>query len=589
MKFNDFASIKIARMVENRKLVQKVIGQRQWVSISVLNLLISLFTKTSHEPDRLAGEYSHIDPYLYSSYINNYGDMTERLGGGWYYATRIAGIFPDAVIRFIFGNTLGDYIATFFALTILSVSLSLVCRKLECDPSKLFLLNAVMVLSPLLLYEFGQDYPSVWSNTWGILGLGLLIHSRYKSYLFAGFFFALAINAWEGYIYLVLIIVTSYFLSLSFRIKIRTKLNSLFLIICGSLLGQIFLSGSMFLSRGMDFQTIFFQRISWNWIVYFFKLETAVYDVPWSVLGTKKIVIFILILPFILAFTILLVKKSFQKVHFVFIYRYLLISTVLMALYAVYQIVFNANISLAALYYLAPFVFTTHFLLLVLFEKHISIRSLRYIFFTLLFINITYFDPIFEISLICLYFLMINLRKRVIQKVDLKYLRIRLSMIASATILLLNLIPGLEVKSTSDNFSTCLFRINCSMSNSKAKVANSFQDWYISKYIDNEIFYIYTVPEPRLDEDLVFRILATGVFSFTYLPNLEGLEFKKLTYLDFEKYLGGRKNVIILSGSSSSLDEIRKGFLLRDSRFKVSSIDEIVDREVRIYVSRIGV
>lgn len=169
MNQNNFVTYNLRKMHQRGKSIPSFDAQNKWISISLFNLLISLFTKVAREPDRLSGEYSHIDPYLYSSYINNYGDMTERFGGGWYYATRIAGVFPEAIARFIFGNALGNYIATFFALTILSVSLSLVCRKLGGDPSKFFLLNIVMVLSPLLLYEFGQDYPSVWSNAWEFL------------------------------------------------------------------------------------------------------------------------------------------------------------------------------------------------------------------------------------------------------------------------------------------------------------------------------------------------------------------------------------------------------------------------------------
>jgi hypothetical protein len=589
MNLKNFAKLNLGKMPQRGRSIQSVHFQTKWIQVSLFNLLISLFTKVAREPDRLSGEYSHVDPYLYSSYINNYGDMTERFGGGWYYAPRIAGIFPEAMIRFIFGNTLGSYIATFVALTMLSLSLNLICRKLGSDPNKFILLNVVMVLSPLLLYEFGQDYPSVWSNIWGILGLGLLIHSRYKTFILSGFFFSLAINAWEGYIYVVLIMVTSYFLSLSFRIKIRTKFYSLFLIVSGTLFGQVFLSASMFVAKGMDFQSIYFQKISWNWIVYFSKLETDVYDVPWSALGTKKIVIVMLIFPCILVYQIILDQKSFKKVQLTFISRYFLISSSFIGLYVIYQIIFNANISIAALYYLLPLLFTTQFLSLVFFERQISIENLRRIALALLFTNIANFDPIYEILLIGFYFLVADMQKRAKQKVDSKHSKTRLSIIAPVAIMLLNLIPNLDVKNTSENFTTCLLSISCSMSDSKAKVANRFQDWYASNYTNKETFYIYTVPEPRLEEDLLFRILATGVFSFTYLPNLEGLEFEKLNYSDFEKYLSGRKNVVILSASVDSLDLIRKGFLLRDSRFKVSSVDEISDRDVRIYASRIGI
>lgn len=345
----------------------------------------------------------------------------------------------------------------------------------------------------------------------------------------------------------------------------------------------------MFVAKGMDFQSIFFQKISWNWIVYFFKLETDVYDVPWSLLGTKKIIILILILPCVLAYKILLDRRSLEKVQLAFISKYFLISSSFIGLYAIYQIIFNANITLAALYYLLPLLFTTQFLSLVFFESQISAKNLRHIALALLFTNIAKFDPIYEILLVCFCFLVVNMQKKVKQKALSKYSRTRVSLIAPVVVMLLNLIPNLDVKNTSENFSTCLLSINCSISDSKAKVANRFQDWYISKYTKNEQFYVYTIPDTDLEEDLVFRVLATGVFSFTYLPNLEGLEFEELTYIDFEKYLAGRKNVVILSGSVNSLDELRDRFLLRDSRFKVSSVDKMQDRDVIIYVSRIGI
>lgn len=560
-----------------------------WAHITFSNLIISVFTSTSHEPDRLAGEFSHIDPYLYSSYIHNYQDMTDRFGDGWYYSTRISGIFPKSIFRYVFGEQLGSHLMIFFGLTMLSISLIMICRKLDVDATKLFHINLIMTLSPLLLYEYGQDYPSVWSNIWGILGLGLLIKSKYLSFLGAGFFFSLAINAWESYIYLVFILVISYYLSVSTRIKLRTKINSLFLIICGTILGQVFLSLCMYFSRGMDSQNIFFQKITWIWIVSFFNLETTYYDVTWNLLGTKTIVIVLLLLPFIVIANGILEKNQEARFKLLFISKFSVISSLLLLLHVVYQITLNANKSSAGVYNLAPFIFTGFFISLLLIDSKIPRSSIKNIALVFVLINVVNLNPLLELSIIGGYFSLRYLRSAYMIRKHLGNKIVGIKLMSILPILLLGVAPTLDVRNVSNNFSTCILKVNCSVSDSKAKVANKFQDWYISKYSNNEMFYFYTIPDTNLEEDLQFRVLATGVFSFSFLPNLEGLEFEKINYADFQKYLSGKKNVVLISGSIRDIEEFRSGFLRRDSRFKVSPVEEIRDRDVRIYVSRIGV
>ena len=584
MQFGKSLYFRASEILEQNQVVKKISTFPYWSLIACSNLAVSLFTRKTHEPDRLMGEYSHIDPYLYTAYINNFQDMTDRFGDGWYYTSRIAGILPEAILRFLFGNILGSQLAIFLGLSLLSISLILICNKLEICRAKLFYLNLIVTLSPLLLYEFGQDYPSLWSNIWGFLGFGLLINSRYKTFLAAGFFFSLAINAWEGYIYVVAILVASYYLALPIRLKLRTKIYSMSLILYGGVLSQLFLSLCMFIYRGMDFESIFFQKTTWNWIVYFYKLETTVYDVEWSVLGTKTILTLLLFLPLVVFYISFKDRHKSIKQPFSFSSQLAINLSLLTCLYVVYQMLFNANISLAALYYLSPVIYPLLCVVLLYFSSNLQSIDIRKIALIFLLINILNFNPLIELLISSIYLLVGQTRgnERITSLTQMRIVSI-------GTIMLLGFAPTLDVKNTSENFSTCILNLNCSVSDSKLKIANDFQDWYVSKYTKNEQFYIHTSPDTNLDEDLVFRVIATGVFSFTYLPDLEGREFRTLTFLEFEKYLSGRNNVVLLSGNRNSLESIRNGFLSRDSKFKVSTIDEISSGGIKIYVSRVGI
>lgn len=584
MQFGKSLFFRASEILGENRAVEKISSFPYWSLIACSNLAVSLFTRITHEPDRLMGEYSHIDPYLYTAYINHFQDMTERFGDGWYYTFRIAGILPEGILRFLFGNILGTHLATFLGLSLLSVSLILICNKLEIPRAKWFYINLIVSLSPLLLYEFGQDYPSLWSNIWGFLGFGLLINSRYKTFLPAGFFFSFAINAWESYIYVVAILVASYYLALPTRLKLRTKIHSMSLILCGGILSQLFLSLCMLIYRGMDFESIFFQKATWNWIVYFYKLETTVYDVEWSVLGTKSIVMLLLLLPLVIFYISLMERYKRKKRGFTFISQLAMNSSLLTSFYVVYQMFFNANTSLAALYYLSPVIYPLLCLALLFFSSNFQSVDLRKIAFIFLSMNVLQFNPSIELLVGSVYLLTGQI-KRNEQLTSLMQIRI----LSIGTIMLVGFSPTLDVKKTSDNFSPCILGFNCSASDSKLKVANDFHDWYVSKYTKNEQFYVYTIPDTNLEEDLVFRVIATGVFSFTFLPDLEGKEFTTLTFLEFEKHLSGRRNVVLVSGNRNSLDSIRNGFLSRDSRFKVSTTDEISSDGIKIYISRIGI
>jgi hypothetical protein len=584
MQFGRSLCTRVTESINQSLFLEKISSLPYWAFIAFSNLAISLFTRITHEPDRLSGEYSHIDPYLYTAYINNFQDMTDRFGKGWYYNSRIAGILPEAILRYLFGNTLGSHLTIFLGLSLLSISLILICNKLEISRVRLFYINLIVSLSPLLLYEFGQDYPSLWSNIWGFLGFSLLIYSRYKTFLAAGFFFSLAINSWESYIYVVAILVASYYLALPIKLKLRTKMHSMFLILSGGVLSQLFLSLCMFIYRGLDIESIFFQKTTWNWIVSFYKLETTVYDVEWSLLGTKTIVVLLLFLPLVVFYISQVDRYKNRKPRLTFISKLAMYSTSLTSLYLIYNMSFNANISLAALYYLSPVIFPLLCVVILCFSSNLQSFDIRKIAFIFLLINILNFNPLFELLLSSIY-LFVGQKRLNERLTSITQTRI----LSLGTIMLLGFAPTLDVKNTSQNFSTCILSLNCSASDSKLKVANEFQDWYVSKYIKNQQFYIHAIPDTNLEEDLVFRVIATGVFSFTYLPDLEGREFTTLTFLEFEKYLSGRKNVVLLSGNRNSLESIRNGFLSRDFKFKVSAIDEISSGGIKIYVSRVGI
>jgi hypothetical protein len=572
----------VKHLIQITNKVQKI---PVWLQLLFLSLIMSIFIRGNHDPEKLYMETSNIDPYLYSAYSNNYVDMTERWGRTLYYAQRISGILIEFWSKSIFGISLGNRITIFVGLTLMIFAVYNFLYSVVEDRKNLQLLTLVIISNPLFLYEFGQDYPSLWSTIWGTIALSFLIRHRYLHIFISGIFFSFSINSWESYIYLVLIIIASYYLVLPFRLPLRFKFISITLLLSGALVGQTILSLVMYVLQNKDKNSFIFQKYTLDYLRYRLQIKTDIYDVSWNSLGTQAILVLIFLSPLVIYVSnIQFLRKS--DVSQKFLSRFSILSSTLICMFFAREVFINNSSLAAAFYYLSPFSF---FLVILIFVGLFRIIPLHFfgltagISFLMNFSELTVFQRL-PINLIAIAILFLGK----------KYLnhKTRFQLQHSIAILILILIlvtPGFSSKQTLESLYFCNPLRNCTIPDHKAQVAMNFQNWYVSNLPNQSQFFIYSLKNSPVEEDLRFRILATSGFAYSFLTIPEELDFEKISEEDFRKYLSSRSGgVILISRNISALKNLLQQFQNRSPKFKVSSEFSLKSGDLIVYFAQIN-
>ena len=149
----------------------------------------------------LFGAIGYLDPWIYTGYIHDYGDLLARWGRT-YYSARVAAIWPQGILNDLFGD-LGYLIARWLVLMGCGTGVALYLRRYGSRWVAYAGGGAMMVSAPLL-FEMQDDYTQEVAIAYALLALPLLTARRWPWAIAGGALISLAVNAHEGVVYLAI-------------------------------------------------------------------------------------------------------------------------------------------------------------------------------------------------------------------------------------------------------------------------------------------------------------------------------------------------------------------------------------------------
>jgi len=184
---SDFALIGAVRRVHDKlpPWVPNIIAGYLFAAIAILII-----------PSPL-NHFSTLDPITYQSYIHDYKYMVD-IYGYTYYASRVAWIFPSALLQHTFGDQAGYLIIRIVLFGGSASALSILVDRLFRRPYGLYA-AAWMVFSPTLLREMGHEYGDGAAFSYTFMGLACILSPKEKAgvaHFFGGVLLGLAFNTY---------------------------------------------------------------------------------------------------------------------------------------------------------------------------------------------------------------------------------------------------------------------------------------------------------------------------------------------------------------------------------------------------------
>jgi hypothetical protein len=149
----------------------------------------------------LFGAIGYLDPWIYTGYIQDYGEQLSRWGRT-YYSARVAAIWPQGILNDLFGD-LSYLVARWLILMGCGTGVALYLRRYGSRWVAYAGGGAMMVSAPLLL-EMQDDYTQEVAIAYALLALPLLTARRWPWAIAGGALMSLAVNAHEGVVYLAI-------------------------------------------------------------------------------------------------------------------------------------------------------------------------------------------------------------------------------------------------------------------------------------------------------------------------------------------------------------------------------------------------
>ena len=233
---------------------------------------------------RLYGAVGMLDPWIYTSYIHNYGDLLARFGRT-YYSTRVAAIWPQSWLYDWIGEA-AYAVSRWGVLLGIGVGFAAFLRQRAGRWGAYSAGIALMFSAPLLL-ELADDYTQEWALAYASVALPCLAARRWQWVLLGGVFVSLAVNAHENAVFVVLPMLLVLAVASLAQESIRTTLARVWCFIAGFVVLQVILSVSMGIAYGWERSNYFFQEMSFQMSSSLVSGVAANWQVPWDNLYSR--------------------------------------------------------------------------------------------------------------------------------------------------------------------------------------------------------------------------------------------------------------------------------------------------------------
>ncbi len=211
----------------------------------------------------LYGAIGYLDPWIYTGYIQSYGDLLERFGRT-YYSTRVGALWPSAILY----EGLGDaaYVVSRW-LTLFAIGMGTVffLRRLG-RPIIAFAGGCALMASTPLLVELADDYTQEIAIAYAVVALACAMSRKAVMWVVAGALGSLAVNSHESVLYMIIpllvFVIIFHVQGDDSRGRGRRILGRLTAGLSGFILVQIALSLIMAARFGWERSNWYFQEIS---------------------------------------------------------------------------------------------------------------------------------------------------------------------------------------------------------------------------------------------------------------------------------------------------------------------------------------
>lgn len=157
-----------------------------FLNLTMTNNLLQLYTI---DP---INRYS-LDPFVYTSYINNYVDLIERYGRT-YYSSRLAFIYPARLTTWLFGSDVGYVVLRNALLVGMIGTLWKISIRFYNSKKIAFFISFLAILHPWFLRAFFWNYVDGIAIVYVLISMSYLLSKSRFNYFLSGIFCALAVN-----------------------------------------------------------------------------------------------------------------------------------------------------------------------------------------------------------------------------------------------------------------------------------------------------------------------------------------------------------------------------------------------------------
>ena len=261
-------------------------GWRRWITVGLgvptwvgmLGVAVAALFMVSGGTS-LYGGIGWLDPWIYTAYINEYGDTLARFGRT-YYSTRVTAIWPQGVLYSIIGEPAYVFIR-WLVLFGAGSGLALAIRALGSRWIGYFAGIALVFFSPLLL-SLTNDYTQPVAIAYAMLAFAAIVRERPIAAVLAGVLSSAAIGAHEISIYLIAPMVVSVVALALTCMGVRAFLRRAALFALGVIGLQIVLSLLMGGMYGWVRTNVLFQETAVRFAVSLGQGEAARWKVSWD-------------------------------------------------------------------------------------------------------------------------------------------------------------------------------------------------------------------------------------------------------------------------------------------------------------------
>ena len=207
------------------------------------------------------GAVGHLDPWIYTGYIHDYGGTLGRFGRT-YYSTRVAAMWPQGWAYGLFGEQ-AYLIVRWCVLMACGGGVALTLRRFG-GRWVAYAGGVAMMCSALLLLQFTDDYTQEVGIAYALLAIPLIIGNSWVATAAGGMLVSLALNAHEGLVYLLIPTVIAIAVAFALSDGGRALVRRVIPFIGGVLVVQLALSAAMGLQYGWVRSNWFFQETAIN-------------------------------------------------------------------------------------------------------------------------------------------------------------------------------------------------------------------------------------------------------------------------------------------------------------------------------------